>query len=108
VTSILDLDELLSRTVDIICAAYGFYFSCVYLLDESGKWLILRAAHGKAGEQMLAKEHKLLVGGRSVNHPRRKRRGFHRTGRRELLRTACPDQYFLVPDIRCTAGSGRR
>jgi GAF domain-containing protein/anti-sigma regulatory factor (Ser/Thr protein kinase) len=67
VTSILDLDELLSRTVDIICAAYGFYFSCVYLLDESGKWLILRAAHGKAGEQMLAKEHKLLVGGRSMN-----------------------------------------
>ena len=39
----------------------------------------------------------------AVNHPRRKRRGFHRTWRREVLRTAYPDQHFLVPDTRCTA-----
>jgi GAF domain-containing protein len=67
VTSILDLDELLSKTVDIICDAYGFYFSCVYLLDRSNEWLLLSAAHGEAGKEMLAKKHRLLVGGQSMN-----------------------------------------
>ncbi|MBN1579686.1 MAG: GAF domain-containing protein [Anaerolineae bacterium] len=67
VTSILDLDELLKKTVDIICDAYGFYFSCVYLLDEAKEWLILRAAYGIAGAQMLNARHKLQVGGQSMN-----------------------------------------
>ncbi len=67
VTSILDLDELLSKTVDIICDAYGFYFSCVYLVDEGGGWLILSAAHGQAGRQMLDAGHRLKVGGKSMN-----------------------------------------
>ena len=34
VTSILDLDELLHKMVDIICDAYGFYYAGVFLLDR--------------------------------------------------------------------------
>ncbi len=66
VTSILDLDKLLPRTVDIICAAYGFYYAGVFLLDESGQWAVLRAGYGEAGAAMLARGHKLEVGGHSM------------------------------------------
>ncbi len=72
VTSILDMDDLLNRTVDIICDAYGFYYAGVFLIDEadSGKsgneWAVLRAGRGRAGAAMIAKEHKLKIGGLSM------------------------------------------
>jgi GAF domain-containing protein len=66
VTSILDLDELLNRTVDIICDAYGFYYAGVFLLDDEGAWAVLRAGHGEPGQEMLEADHKLRVGGLSM------------------------------------------
>ncbi len=66
VTSILDLDTLLQRTVDIICEAYGFYYAGVFLLDPTGTWAILRAGRGEAGAAMVAAGHKLQVGGLSM------------------------------------------
>lgn len=66
VTAILDLDELLERTVDIICDEYGFYYAAVFLVDEEGKWAILRAGRGEAGRRMLEAGHKLEVGGNSM------------------------------------------
>ncbi len=66
VTSILDMDELLNRTVDIICDAYGFYYAGVFLIDETGEWAVLKAGRGEAGAAMIAKEHKLKVGGLSM------------------------------------------
>jgi GAF domain-containing protein/CheY-like chemotaxis protein len=66
VTSILDLDELLNKTVDVICDAYGFYYAGVFLLDSAKEWAILRAGRGEAGEAMVAAEHKLKVGGLSM------------------------------------------
>lgn len=62
VTSILDLEKLLSRTVDIICEAYGLYYAGVFLLDEKAEHAVLRAGYGKAGKAMVAEEHKLKVG----------------------------------------------
>jgi GAF domain-containing protein/anti-sigma regulatory factor (Ser/Thr protein kinase) len=66
VTSILDLDDLLGRTVDIICDVYGFYYAGVFLMDETGDWAVLRAGRGEAGAAMLAEGHALRVGGRSM------------------------------------------
>lgn len=62
VTSILELNQLLPQTVDIICDAYGFYYSGIFLVDESGEWAILRAGYGEAGKAMLAENHRLKVG----------------------------------------------
>lgn len=62
VTSILDLEKLLPRTVDIICEAYGLYYAGVFLLDEKGEYAVLRAGYGKAGKAMVAEGHKLKVG----------------------------------------------
>ena len=66
VASILDLDELLPMTVNIICGAYGFYYAGVFLLDETGEWAVLRAGQGEAGNVMLGANHKLRVGGNSM------------------------------------------
>ncbi len=66
VTSILDLDELLNKTVDIICDVYGFYYAGVFLIDETGEWAVLKAGRGEAGAKMVAEGHKLRVDGHSM------------------------------------------
>jgi GAF domain-containing protein/CheY-like chemotaxis protein len=66
VTSILDMGELLNRTVDVICNAYGFYYAGVFLVDEEEGWAVLRAGRGEAGARMIAAGHKLQVGGHSM------------------------------------------
>ena len=66
VTSILNLEELLPQTVDIICEAYDFYYAGVFLIDESGRRAVLRAGHGEAGKAMLAAAYKLEIGSHSM------------------------------------------
>jgi signal transduction histidine kinase len=69
VTSILDLDELLSSTVDIICQEYGFYYAGIFLvetLEDGHEWAVLRAGHGEAGRKLMGQNHKLEVGGNSM------------------------------------------
>ena len=66
VTSILDMGELLNKTVDIICDAYGFYYAGVFLVGEGEEWAVLRAGRGEAGTQMIAAGHKLQIGGHSM------------------------------------------
>ncbi|NJN97690.1 MAG: GAF domain-containing protein [Anaerolineales bacterium] len=71
ITSILDLDELLNSTVDLICKEYRFYYAGIFLVDdtpdESGKyWAVLRAGHGEAGQELIQRGHKLEVGGNSM------------------------------------------
>jgi GAF domain-containing protein/anti-sigma regulatory factor (Ser/Thr protein kinase) len=62
VTSILDLEELLPHTVNIICEAYGLYYAGVFLVDEAGEYAVLRSGYGKAGKAMVADGHKLKIG----------------------------------------------
>lgn len=66
VASILDLDQLLPQTVNIICEAYGLYYAGVFLLDEKSEFAVLRAGYGKAGKAMLAEGHKLRIGTESM------------------------------------------
>ena len=66
VTSILNLDELLPKTVDIICDAYDLYYAAIFLGDETGQWAVLRAGYGEAGRIMLEREHKLQVADKSM------------------------------------------
>lgn len=66
ITRILDIDELLPKTVDIICEAYDFYYAGVFLIDEAGEFAILRAGRGEPGRIMMENNHKLAVGGNSM------------------------------------------
>ena len=66
VTSILNLEDLLPHTVNIICEAYGLYYAGVFLLDAVGGYAVLRAGYGKAGKAMVAEGHKLKIGTESM------------------------------------------
>jgi GAF domain-containing protein len=65
-TSVLDPDELLRQTVNLVRERFDLYYVGLFLLDEEGRFAVLRAGTGEAGRQMLDQEHKLEVGGDSM------------------------------------------
>jgi signal transduction histidine kinase/DNA-binding response OmpR family regulator len=67
ITSILDLEQLLSATVEAICGEFGFYYAGVFLVSEdAGRWAVLRAGRAEAGKMLVAEGHRLKVGGDSM------------------------------------------
>ena len=66
VTSILEMSDLMGKTVDIICDAYGFYYAGVFLVNDAREWAVLRAGRGEAGDVMIAAGHQLAIGGHSM------------------------------------------
>ena len=64
--TVLDLNELLQRTVDLIRDGFDLYYVGLFLSDEDGEWARLRAGTGDAGAQMVERGHRLQVGGDSM------------------------------------------
>lgn len=64
--SILDLQQLLSQTAELLRQQFNLYYVGIFLVDESGRWAVLRAGTGEAGRKMLEAGHKLEVGGPSM------------------------------------------
>ena len=65
-SSILDLDELLPRVVNLIREQFGYDHVQVFLMDRDNEYALLRASTGEAGEQLLSVNHKLAKGSQSV------------------------------------------
>ncbi len=63
---IFDLEEILSEAVTFIAHRFDFYHVGIFLLNDTGDWMILRAASSEAGRRMLAERHRLEVGGVSL------------------------------------------
>lgn len=61
-----NIDELLSRTVDLIVSRFGYYHAGIFLLDETKQYVVLRAVSGPTGSEMLSAQHKLKVGESSI------------------------------------------
>ncbi|RME39788.1 MAG: GAF domain-containing protein, partial [Thermoflexia bacterium] len=59
---IRDLEALLNETVRLISERFGFYHAGIFLIDEAGKYAVLRAASSEGGRRMLARGHRLAVG----------------------------------------------
>ena len=59
IASIFDVDHLLAQVVNSIQERFNFYHTGIYLLDESGRWLVLREATGDAGARMKATGYRL-------------------------------------------------
>ncbi len=66
VTSLLDLDELLDRVVNLARERFSLYYVGLFLVDEDQRFAVLRSGTGEAGQRMLAQGHKLEVGGGSM------------------------------------------
>ncbi len=65
-TSILSLEELLPQAVELIRERLGLYYVGLFLVDDVGRWAVLRAGTGEAGRIMLERGHRLEVGGASM------------------------------------------
>jgi len=60
------IQEMLNPVIERIRETFGFYHAQVFLIDREQNQAILRASTGRAGEALLARNHMLLVGSRSV------------------------------------------
>ncbi|MBN1657766.1 MAG: GAF domain-containing protein [Anaerolineae bacterium] len=61
-TSILDPNQLMREVVDLIRERFDLYYVGLFVTDEAGKWAVLRAGTGRAGELMLGRGHRIQVG----------------------------------------------
>lgn len=60
-TSTLDPDELLNRVVNLITKAFGYYYSAIYLIDQTGQWCELKEATGEAGRALKESKHRVEI-----------------------------------------------
>jgi GAF domain-containing protein/DNA-binding response OmpR family regulator len=61
-----DVDTLLQRTINLICEEFNFYHAQIFVVDDVSEYAVLRFSYGEVGAALLAREHKLGVGSRSV------------------------------------------
>ena len=73
VSSILDPGKLIQRVVNLVRERFDLYYAGLFLVDqtgewtgEPGRWAVLRAGTGEAGQKMLEQGHKLEAGGISM------------------------------------------
>ncbi|MGD0613518.1 MAG: GAF domain-containing protein [Anaerolineales bacterium] len=66
ITAFSSLDDLLRMTAELLTERCGYYHAGIYLVDELGRFVQLRAAGGTAAEAMLRAENRFAVGPTSI------------------------------------------
>jgi GAF domain-containing protein len=61
ISQISDLDELLSKAVELIKEEYHLYYVAVFLLDDLKEYAVLRSGTGEAGKAMISINHRLRL-----------------------------------------------
>ncbi len=90
-TSLRSPELLLERTARLIAERFGYYHVGIFLLDESGEWMELRAASSEGGQQMVARHHRLRVGEEGVV-------GFvARSGNPRIVLDVSEDPHYVRP-----------
>ncbi|HTP10235.1 MAG TPA: GAF domain-containing protein [Anaerolineae bacterium] len=64
--SILDTNQLLREIVNLVTDRFGFYYTAVFLADNTNRWAVLREATGEAGRILKERKHQLEIGGQSM------------------------------------------
>ena len=94
-----NVDELLSETVSLIQSNFGLYHVQIYLTSADKKRLVLRAATGMAGSELIQRHHQLIIGSGSIN-------GIAAAEKRPIISTNTLDDALfrpnaLLPETRC-------
>lgn len=66
VARILDPQQLMHRTVELIRESFDFYYVGVFLVDSRGEQAVLQAGTGEAGQRMLTAGYRLPLSGASM------------------------------------------
>ena len=62
IASVRDLGLLLPQVTRLISDRFGWYHVGIFMVDEAGKYAVLRAANSDGGQRMLARGHSLRIG----------------------------------------------
>jgi GAF domain-containing protein len=65
-SSILDLEELMQRAVNLIKERFTLYYVGLFLIDQQSNEAVLKAGTGKAGRVQIGQGHRLQIGSRSL------------------------------------------
>ncbi|MRR31792.1 GAF domain-containing protein, partial [bacterium] len=65
-STVMDPKLLLTQVVNSIRENFDLYYVGIFLVDEDGRYAVLRAGTGDAGEKMLTAGHSLEIGGASM------------------------------------------
>jgi DNA-binding LacI/PurR family transcriptional regulator/anti-anti-sigma regulatory factor/putative methionine-R-sulfoxide reductase with GAF domain len=73
-SSILEPEALIEQVVDLARERFDLYYVGLFLVEDASspdgdakeRWAVLKAGTGEAGQQMVALDHRLLVGGESM------------------------------------------
>jgi GAF domain-containing protein/HAMP domain-containing protein len=66
VGQVRDLDQLLSQVTQLISQTFGYYHVGIFIVDEMGRFAVLRAANSEGGQRMLTRGHRLAVGKQGI------------------------------------------
>ena len=61
-----EIDTVLSRVVDQLRDRFNFYHVQIFLVDNAGEFAVLHSSTGDAGKALLARQHRLRIGGESI------------------------------------------
>lgn len=67
ISQIHNLDDLLTQAVNLIRDRFNLHYTQIYLTDLETQQLILRAGTGQAGQELLSRNHALLLDENSIN-----------------------------------------
>jgi signal transduction histidine kinase len=90
ISSIRELDDLLSTVVELIGKAFELHHASIYLVDDSGAWVVWQAGSNRNGPTPSA--HRDVVGGESLVGQ------VAANGLRQVLRAPPPAEYTTSPD----------
>jgi len=62
ISAILDPDELLSQVTEVLSRRFDYYHVHIFLVDETGEYLVARAGSGEIGQRIVAKGLHLRIG----------------------------------------------
>ncbi len=66
ITSILDVEQMIWRVVELVQERFALYHVGLLLLDSTGEWVMYRAGSGQSGRRLWEEGFRLRVGGRSM------------------------------------------
>ena len=66
IAAVQDLHALLPSITNLVSEQFGFYHTGIFLIDEAGKYAVLKAANSTGGKRMLNRDHRLLLDSNSI------------------------------------------
>ncbi|MCX6028426.1 MAG: GAF domain-containing protein [Chloroflexi bacterium] len=66
ISAILNPKELLAQVSDLLCARFGYYHVHVFLVDETGEYLVAHGGSGKVGRRIVADRLRLRMGDQGI------------------------------------------